>query len=50
MVLANFQNENQVIELPNLNTKILINNCSEMNQEENKITLQGYQVIILEVI
>lgn len=50
MVLANFQNEDQVIELPKLYTKILINNCSALNQEENKITLQGYQVIILEVI
>lgn len=50
MVLANFQNENQLIEIPKLHTKILINNCSELNQEENKIILQGYQVIILEVI
>lgn len=50
MLLANFQNENQVIELPKLHTKILINNYKEIKQEENKITLQGYQVIILEVI
>lgn len=50
MVLANFQNEEQIIELPKLYNKLLINNCSEIKEEGNKIRLQGYQVLIFEVI
>lgn len=50
MLLANYQNEEQTVELTNWYKKILINNCSELRQEDNKIILQGYQVLILEVL
>lgn len=50
MLLANYQNEEQIIELPNQYDKVLINNCNEIKQNGDKITLQGYQVIIFEIL
>lgn len=50
MLLANYQNEEQTIELNNSYSKVLINNCAELKQENNKIILQGYQALILEVL
>jgi oligo-1,6-glucosidase len=49
MLLANYQNEEQEIELDQSYRKMLLNNCKEVKQEDNKIILQGYQVLILEV-
>jgi oligo-1,6-glucosidase len=49
MLLANYQNEEQEIELDQSHRKMLLNNCKEVKQEGNKIILQGYQVLILEV-
>ena len=49
MLLANYQKEEQTIELPKLYSKVLLNNCDEVKHEEDKIILQGYQVIILVV-
>ncbi|BCZ44583.1 alpha-amylase [Clostridium gelidum] len=49
MLLANYQKEEQTIELPKLYSKVLLNNCDEVKHEKDKIILQGYQVIILVV-
>jgi len=49
MLLANYQKEEQTIELSKPYSKVLLNNCNEVKHEEDKIILQGYQVIILEV-
>lgn len=49
MLLANYQNEEQEIELDQSYRKMLLNNCKEVKQEDNRIILQGYQVLILEV-
>ncbi|NOW03000.1 alpha-glucosidase [Clostridium beijerinckii] len=49
MILANYQKEEQIIELGKQYDKVLINNCEEIKKDKNKIILQGYQVVILEV-
>ncbi|NRT76925.1 alpha-glucosidase [Clostridium beijerinckii] len=49
MILANYQKEEQIIELHKQYVKVLINNCEEIKKDKNKIILQGYQVLILEV-
>lgn len=49
MILANYQKEEQIIELDKQYVKVLINNCEEIKKDKNKIILQGYQVLILEV-
>ncbi|WP_017211449.1 alpha-glucosidase [Clostridium beijerinckii] len=49
MILANYQKEEQIIELDKQYFKVLINNCEEIKKDKNKIILQGYQVLILEV-
>lgn len=49
MLLANYQNKEQIVELPVKYNKVLISNCEEIKSEGNKITLQGYQVIIFEI-
>lgn len=49
MILANYQKEEQIIELDKQYVKVLINNCEEIKKDKNKIILQGYQALILEV-
>lgn len=49
MILANYQKEEQTIELDKQYVKVLINNCEKIKKDKNKIILQGYQVLILEV-
>ncbi|WP_238858517.1 alpha-glucosidase [Clostridium sp. YIM B02569] len=49
MILANYQKEEQSIDLDKQHVKVLINNCEEIKKDKNKIILQGYQVLILEV-
>ena len=50
MILANYQNEEQTIQLHEPYAKILINNCQEVKYKDDKIVLQGYQALILEII
>ena len=50
MILANYQKEEQIIELSKQYRKVLLNNCDEVNIEDDKIILQGYQALILEVV
>ncbi|WP_026889429.1 alpha-glucosidase [Clostridium beijerinckii] len=49
MILANYKKEEQTIELDKQYVKVLINNCEEIKKDEDKIILQGYQVLVLEV-
>jgi oligo-1,6-glucosidase len=49
MLLANYQKEQQAIKLSKSYSKVLLNNCDEVIHEEDKIILQGYQALILEV-
>lgn len=49
MVIVNFQNKNQIVELPLNDKKILINNYEEVEREGNRLVLQEYQAIIFEV-
>ncbi|NFH91150.1 alpha-glucosidase [Clostridium botulinum] len=48
MLVANYQRDEQVIELPSYKN-VLINNYETVNVENKKIALQGYQVLILEI-
>ena len=50
MLLANYQKEEQTIELSKPYSKVLLNNCDEVKHEGDKIILQGYQALILEVL
>ena len=50
MLLANYQNEEQTIELSKSYSKVLLNNYKELKHEDDKIILQGYQALILEVL
>lgn len=49
MLIANYKNEEQIIKLSRPYSKVLINNYNEVKREDNKIILQGYQALILEV-
>ncbi|AOR24823.1 alpha-glucosidase [Clostridium taeniosporum] len=48
MIIANYQRDEQEIEMPSYKN-VLINNYETVNAEENKLKLQGYQVLILEI-
>lgn len=50
MLIANYQKEEQIIELPKSYSKVLLNNYKDIKHESDKIIIQGYQVIILEVL
>ncbi len=49
LVIGNYQREYQKITLPTPYKKILINNYADLAEENNAITLHGYQVVILEM-
>lgn len=49
LILANYQNEEQIIQIPCQYHKVLINNCMEIKHKGEKIILQGYQVIVFEI-
>ncbi|WP_343084861.1 alpha-glucosidase [Blautia producta] len=49
LVIGNYQNEEQTIELPAACKKVLINNYPDLNLADNVITLHGYQAIVLEL-
>ena len=48
LVIGNFQNEEQAVTLPLPYKKVLLNNYADIAQEENRILLYGYQVLLLE--
>lgn len=49
LVMGNYQNEEQTVELPAACKKVLINNYPDMNLADGAITLHGYQVLVLEL-
>lgn len=49
LVVGNFQREQQEITLPGPYKKVLLNNDKDIVEEKETITLQGYQVLILEM-
>lgn len=49
LVMGNYQNEEQTVELPAACKKVLINNYPDMNLADGAITLHGYQVLALEL-
>lgn len=49
LVMGNYQNEAQTVELPAACKKVLINNYPDMNLADGAITLHGYQVLVLEL-
>ncbi len=50
MLLANYQHEEQEIELSEVCRKVLLNNYKEIRQKDGKIILKSYQVIVLEIV
>lgn len=49
LVIGNYQKEAQSAELPSSVKNVLINNYPDMNLEGNTVSLQGYQVLVLEL-
>ena len=49
LVIGNYQKEEQDITLPSGYKKVLLNNYPDIAQENNTISLHGYQVLILEM-
>lgn len=49
LIVANYQNLEQSITLPNEYKKIVLNNYSEVVSDGRTIRMQGYQVLILEM-
>lgn len=49
LIVGNFQRERQEITLPAPYKKVLLNNDKDIVEEKGTITLQGYQVLILEM-
>lgn len=49
LVIGNYQNEEQMVELPSDCKKVLLNNDREFKLEDRKLRLNGYQAVILEL-
>ncbi len=50
LVLANFQNEPQTIMLPEEASNVILNNCASVDvDDDSRITLAGYQAVIIEL-
>ena len=49
LVVGNYQKEPQSIELSHGYKKVLLNNYHELSENGNKLILQGYQFLVLEV-
>lgn len=49
MIIANYQNEEQIIKLPEKFKGILLNNYESLEIEKDKVRLQEYEVVILEI-
>lgn len=49
LVIGNYQKEEQNAALPAAYKQVLLNNYPDLVQQENTLTLHGYQVIILEM-
>ncbi len=50
LVLANFQNEPQTVMLPEEAGNVILNNCASVDvDDDGRITLAGYQAVIIEL-
>lgn len=50
LVLANFQNEPQTVMLPEAAGNVILNNCASVDvDDDSRITLAGYQAVIIEL-
>ncbi len=49
LVMGNFQNEPQTLPLPSAPKKILLNNLHDLKTDGERVTLDGYQVIVAEL-
>ncbi len=50
LVLANFQNEPQTVVLPEAAGNVILNNCASVDlDDDGRITLGGYQAVMIEV-
>lgn len=50
LVLANFQNEPQTVVLPEAAGNVILNNCASVDvDDDSRITLAGYQAVIIEL-
>ena len=49
LVIGNYQMEEQTVTLPSPYKCILLNNYSNLTENEHMLTLQAYQVLILEM-
>lgn len=50
LVLANFQNEPQTVMLPEAAGNVILNNCASVDlDDDGRITLGGYQAVIIEL-
>ncbi len=49
LVVGNYQKDEQEIVLPTAYQKVLLNNYTDITEENNTIRLYGYQILILEM-
>ena len=49
LVIGNYQMDMQTITLPAPYQRILLNNYADLTEDEHTITLQAYQVLIMEM-
>lgn len=49
LVVGNYQREEQEVILPQAYKKVLINNYKDIKEDNNIITMYGYQVLVLEM-
>ncbi|MDO4323186.1 MAG: alpha-glucosidase [Lachnospiraceae bacterium] len=50
LILTNYQKDPQSVKLPSEKYRVLLNNCSTLNQKGDFITLEGYQALVLELL
>ena len=49
LIIGNYQMETQTVTLPSPYKCILLNNYPDLSEKENTLSLQGYQVLIMEL-
>ena len=49
LVMGNFQTDKQDVVLPSEIKKVLINNCENIDIKNNIVTLEGYQLLVVEI-
>ena len=49
VVIGNYKTEPQTLTLPSKIQKVVLNNLPQLKTEDDKIMLEGYQAVILDV-